>query len=109
MIERKLFTNKGGKLQLAELEEVGRVQYMSVAKLFETFGPHLAPDANDASGESAEHLVRSYDPLKEFVLIRLYLSAGSGDALLYYDVMAFEDDNPEWTAKASAKVSPLCE
>lgn len=87
------------KGQATELGELLKVSYMSVGEWQQTFGEYSEGECNA--------LITSYDPLKEFVFIRLYVTTGTkGDCVLLWDPVAFEEPSPDWTAKAKAKLAP---
>ena len=98
-IARKL--NKGEKLLTADLAEISKTMYFSLEEMGNLFGAHIAGEC--------EQCMRTYDPAKEFVFARLYLSSGqSGDGSLHYDVVQFEEPVPELVAKFAApeKLTP---
>ncbi len=89
LIARKL--NSGQKLLSEELVNVSKCEYFSLADMKNLFGKYIA-------GECEAEL-NSYNPIHEFIFIRLYLSPGSGDADLLWDAVAYEEPPAELVKK----------
>ena len=69
------------KLTLDELHEVSKCEYFGANRFIELFGKY-------AQGEIQEMM--NYDPLKEFVFMRLYINnKTNGDVMLHYDAMEY--------------------
>ncbi len=92
LIARKL--NHGEKLLSEELVNVSKTNYFSLDEMRKLFGKHIAGEC--------EQCLRSYNPVTEFVFVRLYLSTGqSGDGTLAWDVVQYEEPAPELVRQSS--------
>lgn len=69
-------------------------------ELSATFGAHIPTECTQ--------LLSTYDPRKEFIFLRLYLSTGaSGDASLFFDPVEYAEEDAEFAAKAMSKVNAV--